>query len=551
MIARLPVAERNLEAEHRQQLDHLTEQTKDVLVITRDPDTARLWVEIGAAEDAIEIGSTALDAIVDDQTDILLDGVARLPDTISQRARRVRRLQWPADARNLSEAVRWSGQFPSPAEAPSLLEDLARILWRCGFEDVEKPDTPTAPKARVRSWSEFRQQSDFRFRMRGWLPTKGVAVLGAAEHTGKSILAVDWALRCVLGDAVEDWCGHTVRQPCSSLYVIGEDAQGIMLRTEAFIEERVTGAFGAQFAETLTCDGRTIDFVDRMPGPLAEPVGMLELRRLIEDFETRHGHRPGIVWLDTSSTLYGGDENDNGAMGQFAKELSEIADEFDLLIVLIHHLRKPSSQGNRSVRPSGADLRGAGCIAGDFDVVLLVWRKDHEDRLSPVEVFVHKGKNGGTTGAGHWLGSRWVSLRKNEDGDDIGAPILSPCERPAKETEEDEEARRREKAEAAVPIVVATLAREFGASGVPMPRESIAAASGVRLTTARAAVDLAHARGKIRIAGGTKKSPLFAPVAKSGSDSGEGGDPPYPPDGTGRDARGVLPSRDGTGRDGT
>lgn len=149
MTAGATMSDDDVGAEHRRQLDHLTEQMKDVLVVTRDPDTAKLWVAIGAAEDAIEIGAPALDAIVDDQTDILLDGVARLPDTISQRARRVRRLQWPVDARNLSEAVHWSGQFPSPAEAPTMLEDLARVFWRCRLEDVDasnsEPGTRSDP----------------------------------------------------------------------------------------------------------------------------------------------------------------------------------------------------------------------------------------------------------------------------------------------------------------------------------------------------------------------------------------------------------------------
>ena len=308
------------------------------------------------------------------------------------------------------------------------------------YDEDDAPSKLLPRRARVRSWAEFRMQRDFRFRMAGWLPTQGTVAFAGAEHSGKSILAVDAALRCVLGDAVDAWCGHTVREPCSSLYIMGEDPQGIMLRAEAFIHERVGGEFGKKFAESLTCDGRTINFVDRMPGPLADPVGILELRQLIEDFKDRHGHKPGIVWLDTSSTLYGGDENDNAAMGQFAKTLGELADEHQLLIVLIHHLRKPSTL-KAPARPSGADLRGAGCLAGNFDVVVLIWRKDPDDRLAPVEVFIHKGKNGGTTGTGHWLASHWVSLRQNEDGDDIGAPILVPHAEPASETEQGKHAK--------------------------------------------------------------------------------------------------------------
>ena len=307
-------------------------------------------------------------------------------------------------------------------------------------------DLSESVRARVRPWSEFRQQADFSFRMAGWLPKKGVAVLGAAEHSGKSILAVDWALRCVLGENAAPWCEHPVRAACSSLYVIGEDAPGIKLRVQAFVQERVGGKFGEAFRETLTSDGLTINFVDKMPGPLCQPEGIAELRALLEDFRHRNGHYPGIVWLDTSSTLYGGDENDNAAMGQFAKALSEISDDYDLLVVLIHHLRKPN-QLKKDIRPSAADLRGAGSMAGDFDQIILLDRANADDPGSPIQAFVAKGKNGGNTGTSHWLAPLWVSLTTNADNDDVGAPILVPCGPPSPITDEDRHKARTQAAE--------------------------------------------------------------------------------------------------------
>ena len=299
------------------------------------------------------------------------------------------------------------------------------------------------PRSRRRSWAEFRQQPGFRWRMKGWLPSQGVAVLAGAEHTGKTILAADWGLRCILGDAVAPWCGHEVRHPCSSLYIIGEDTQGVQLRVEAFVQERVTGAFGEKFLESLTCDGRTMEFVDRFLDPLAQPVGIAEARSLIEAFRDDHGHVPGIVFLDTSSTLYGGDENDNPEYARFIAELGRLAEEFELLFLLLDHLRKPGSLGKAN-RPSGADLRGASTKGGNMDTVILVWRKDPHDRLAPVEVFIHKGKNGGSTGAAHCLQSRWVTTGTNIDGDEIGAPILTPASRPIEASIEDKEKAKHE-----------------------------------------------------------------------------------------------------------
>jgi len=328
-----------------------------------------------------------------------------------------------------------------------------------GGEDPKR----AKPRARRRSWAEFRQQPEFRWRMRGWLPTQGVAVLAGAEHTGKSILATDWGVRCVLGDAVPPWCGHEVRHPCSSLYIIGEDAQGVQLRVEAFVRERVGGSFSAQFLESLTCEGRTIEFVDRFLDPLAQPVGITEVQLLIEAFRDDHGHLPGIVFLDTSSTLYGGDENENAEYARFVSELDRLADEFELLFLLIDHLRKPSTIKAPS-RPSGADLRGASTKGGNMGTVVFVWRKDPDDRLAPVEVFIHKGKNGGNTGTAHWLQSRWIVTGKNIDGDEIGAPILAPVDRPVEESAED---RQRAEHDAASANVVRIAFRMLAALRAP------------------------------------------------------------------------------------
>ena len=297
--------------------------------------------------------------------------------------------------------------------------------------------TPAAKsRARVRSYAEFMHQPDFRWLMRGALPTKGTLLLGGKEHTGKTMVVVDWLHRCLFGDAVAPWCDHEVRSPCSALYIAAEDAPGVQLRSQAFVRERVGGALAEQFEKTGYVDGRTIDFVDRMPAMLSEPTGIAELEQLILDFQTKHGHLPGIVVLDTLSTLFGADENDNSALGMLAKDLARIADQYELLIVVVHHLRKPAA--GRATKPSSSEMRGGSVLAGNFDSVWLLWRKDDTDLRGPVEVYCAKGKNGGSTGTSHHLASQWVVLGENEDGDEIGAPIHIPTAQPAAKSEADE-----------------------------------------------------------------------------------------------------------------
>jgi hypothetical protein len=320
------------------------------------------------------------------------------------------------------------------AEGASI-DDVRALAARVTEPDGWEPQPTTC--ARVRPYVEFMQQPSFRWRMAGWLPVQGTAVLGAAQHTGKTVVCVDWAHRCLLGDAVPPWCGHEVRQPCSSLYVVGEDALGVMLRCNAFVRERVTGGLAEAFASTGYVDGRTIEFVDRMPA-LSTPSGIDELEQLIVDFEKKHGHLPGIVWLDTLATLFGEDENDNAELGRLAKELGRLADKYGLLIVVVHHLRKSGDRKNP--KPTASELRGGSVLGGDFDIVWLLWQKDEADRLSPVEVYCDKGKNGGGTGTSHHLQSRWVVLGTNEDGDEVGAPLLVPVDAPSARSEDDEHA---------------------------------------------------------------------------------------------------------------
>lgn len=106
----------------------------------------------------------------------------------------------------------------------------------------------------------------------------------------------------------------------------------------------------------------------------------------------------------------------------------------------------------------------------------------------------------------------------------------------------DEERRQRKVAdvEDTVEIVVATLRRQSAEKSQPLSKETVVTASGRRAVVARAAFELAEARGLVRPAGGTSKRPLYLPADVAvGSSQGEGEAPPIPP------------SRDGTGRPGT
>lgn len=170
------------------------------------------------------------------------------------------------------------------------------------------------------------------------IPSRTVTLLSGDGGLGKSLIALQLSIASALG--VETM--GLAPEPARVVYVGAEDEVDEFHRR---IDD-ILKAFGRTFADL---DGRflllplaerdaTLGAPDRTGRVVATPL-FNTLARKVEDF------RPGLVVLDTSADLFGGDEIKRAQVRQFVALLRGIALNADAAVVLLSH---PSIQGMQS-----------------------------------------------------------------------------------------------------------------------------------------------------------------------------------------------------------
>lgn len=224
-------------------------------------------------------------------------------------------------------------------------------------------DSAPALQRRVRSALEVAAERPDPWLVDGLLPLRGLAVLAGAPSTGKSLIALDVVMRAAHG---LQFFGRDTRHS-STIYCMGEGRFGARVRAWRQAQP------GARFV-----NGAFVDLVDGVPD-LTHPTGVAELRFMIEDAARRHGHGVGLVVIDTLAIATpGADENDAGAIGAVVGALLALSREFDLLVLVLHHVRK----GQPGTPRGGSDaVRGSGALVGAADVVLVAGRDGDANAL--------------------------------------------------------------------------------------------------------------------------------------------------------------------------
>jgi hypothetical protein len=116
-----------------------------------------------------------------------------------------------------------------------------------------------------------------------------------------------------------------------------------------------------------------ISFIDVATLLLDDASQLADLRRTIEH------HRPRLLVLDPFVRLVRRvDENSAGEVSAVLGELRKLQRDFDVAVVLVHHMRKA-----RSAHP-GQQLRGSGDFAAWCDSAVYLTRRD-EERVVTVE----------------------------------------------------------------------------------------------------------------------------------------------------------------------
>ena len=290
----------------------------------------------------------------------------------------------PAQAIDLDDPWRTLYRRVRPVDHPSLYE---RELWKAsaGLEDrngVIETVLLSLPGPDTRS--QFRPLDQLTAGLApltwlwpGWLPRGMLSLLGAAPGAGKSLLALDLARRLIHGQPFPD--GAPPRSAWGNVVYV--DAEAVPQ-----IQNQRARAWG----------------MDRSRLYLLLP---LERYGLIDFYQEEDQDRlvqmayelqPHLVVIDSLGAVTGRGENKVEDVRAILAFLSSVAREFDLALLLIHHLRKPGKASDRNQSTglvTADDFRGSSHIVAMARSVLalsIVQDGPQPDRNGPRRLEVVK-----------------------------------------------------------------------------------------------------------------------------------------------------------------
>ena len=182
-------------------------------------------------------------------------------------------------------------------------------------------------KARVYCLSEMLGWPAPEWLIESFVPKGAMSGLYGAPGTGKSMLALDWAL-CVAAGL--PWHGHPVQQGYA-LYIAAEGHSGLAKRAQAWLQHQ--GVEPARLQSFGLVKDR-IAITDE-----SEEYEAL-FSRLDEEIEKV----PTFVIIDTLARAIEGDENESTAMGMFLNGAERWIEDYGATVLVIHH---GNATGNR------------------------------------------------------------------------------------------------------------------------------------------------------------------------------------------------------------
>lgn len=251
-------------------------------------------------------------------------------------------------------------------------------------------------------WYDQIKPASSEWLVKGVLPLKGLACIYGPSGSGKSFVAVDFALRIAAGLQVLD----LKTQAGAVVYVGAEGANGIRKRVIGWGMENGYNEFlpFAFVADTFDFTKATNDDVTQFIARMTEETAVFN----------EHGGLKVIV-LDTMARLMAGyDEISGRDMGDAVKALERIAAEMDCLVIVVHHTGKNEA----------AKERGHSSFRAALDASIEISRQTTEDGGEVRALELSKVKD-------EEDGRRWIfnleklTLGTDEDGDDVTTCVVN------------------------------------------------------------------------------------------------------------------------------
>jgi len=212
---------------------------------------------------------------------------------------------------------------------------LAKTLgWQASVV-TSSPPTGSANRFRLLDRKAIMAIQPIQWRIKGLLPTTGIAAIFGPSGSGKSFLAKDLGACIALG---EDWFGHRTT-PCDVTYVMLEGEGGLRNRVEAW---------EAHNGKLLPSGFKAMP----QPFQLADPEQVQELGALLPS--------GGVVIIDTFNRAAPGlDENSSQDMGRILAGMKRLQEITGGLVLVVHHTGKDASKGMRGHSSLLAALDGS------------------------------------------------------------------------------------------------------------------------------------------------------------------------------------------------
>lgn len=252
-------------------------------------------------------------------------------------------------------------------------------------------EAPCAPRRyRLKTAQELVTDDGLEWRVKGVLPTQGLAQIYGDSRAGKSFLVLDMAAAIVEG---ETWFGHRVTE-APVVYVGLEGEGGLAQRVKAWELRRER-----PIASTLR-------FFVRQP---------FDIRRDVDDLAAVVA-QGAVIFIDTQNRAApDADENSSREMGAILEGAKRLQTLTRGLVVLVTHKAKHAE--------AGKGPRGHSSQLAAMDAVLEVSRPSKDERTWRVE----KAKDA-EDGTVHGFRLEVVSLGIDADGDDVSSCVVVPVE---------------------------------------------------------------------------------------------------------------------------
>jgi len=235
-------------------------------------------------------------------------------------------------------------------------EDYLRALASAAEEEAREI-AKARPRFALRSLSEVEEQLPKPAFIEGIAPQGSLFGLVGPFGSGKSFVAIDWALSAATG---RDWCGRKVNGG-AVVYITPEGTEAFGKRTRAWRINRGNASEG----EPVECPGN-FHLIAEAP-LLMYPGDVEELLRAIQALPTA----PALVVVDTVARhMVGGDENSQRDMGLFVAGADRIRAATGATLLLVHHTGKDGKMRGSTALPGALDAYAEVTKTGELSLTL-------------------------------------------------------------------------------------------------------------------------------------------------------------------------------------